>query len=348
MSILITGGSGFIGGHFILDWIDQSDERIINLDKLTYSAVPKTLAKIERDPRYTFILGNIGDHELVKRLLQYYRPRAILNAAAESHVDRSINQAVDFIHTNIVGTFSLLESVRDYLNNLRSSERTAFRFIHISTDEVYGTLECGDRSFTEGDCYLPNNPYAASKASSDHLIRAWYKTYDIPTLLIHSSNNYGPHQFSEKLIPLLIANALTGKALTLYGDGSCVRDWLYVKDHCAAIRTVLEKGKVGEIYNVGTGLGRTNLEVAYRVCNILDSISNRDDNKSYIDQITFVKDRPSHDFHYSTDIGKIKSELGWHPKTTFEIGIQQTIAWYLKNPLWLARSQYNALYYQEA
>lgn len=333
--ILVTGGAGFIGGNFVLDWLAGSDEPVINLDKLTYAGNLETLASLEGDSRHLFVCGDIGDHRLVTYLLTEYQPRAVINFAAESHVDRSIHGPSDFIHTNVVGTFSLLEAVRGYWATLVSAKQQAFRFLHVSTDEVYGTLAAEDLPFTETHRYAPNSPYSASKAASDHLVRAWHHTYGLPTLITNCSNNYGPYHFPEKLIPLMILNALAGKPLPVYGDGQQVRDWLYVKDHCSAIRCVLEAGVPDETYNIGGWNEKPNLEVVRTICEILDGLQPRGDAKSYEEQITFVQDRPGHDRRYAIDARKLERELGWKPTETFETGIRKTVQWYLDNQSWV-------------
>ncbi len=335
MSILVTGGAGFIGSNFVLDWLDVSDEPIINLDLLTYAGNRQNLAAVEGDSRHVFVRGDIGDIELVARLLEEHRPRAVLNFAAESHVDRSILGPEEFIQTNIVGTFRLLEAVRGYWNGLPEGEREGFRFLHVSTDEVYGTLSPDEPAFTEEHRYEPNSPYSASKAASDHLVRSYLHTYGLPVLTTNCSNNYGPYHFPEKLIPLVIHNALAGKGLPIYGDGQQVRDWLYVKDHCSAIRRVLEDGRTGETYNVGGWNEKPNLEVVETLCAILDERQPREDGRSYAEQITYVKDRPGHDRRYAIDASKIEQELGWRPEETFETGIRKTVDWYLDNQKWV-------------
>ncbi len=336
MTILVSGGAGFIGGNYVLDWIEQHDETVINLDKLTYAGNLNTLKGLKGNNRHVFIHGDIGDRGLVSELLSMYRPRAVLNFAAESHVDRSIHGPGDFIQTNIVGTFNLLESVRGYWDGLPDYERQAFRFLHVSTDEVYGTLSKDDAPFNELNRYEPNSPYSASKAASDHLVRAWHHTYGLPVLTTNCSNNYGPYHFPEKLIPLVILNALSGKSLPIYGDGQQIRDWLYVRDHCSAIRRVLEAGKLGETYNVGGWNEKPNLDVVHTICAILDELKPRAGGGHYSDQITFVKDRPGHDRRYAIDARKLERELGWKPQETFETGIRKTIEWYLANQDWVS------------
>jgi dTDP-glucose 4,6-dehydratase len=332
--ILVTGGAGFIGANYILDWLSGSDEPVINLDKLTYAGNLESLSSLQGDARHTFVQGDIGDQGLVAKLLQQYQPRAIINFAAESHVDRSIHGPEDFIQTNVVSTFHLLEEVRAYWMGLSVDAQAAFRFLHVSTDEVYGSLDAHDPAFSETTAYAPNSPYSASKAASDHLVRAYHHTYHLPVLTTNCSNNYGPYQFPEKLIPLVLNNALNGKPLPIYGDGSNVRDWLYVGDHCSAIITVLEKGRVGETYNVGGCNEKTNLQVVHTLCDILDELKPKASG-SYRDQVTFVKDRPGHDKRYAINATKILGELGWKPQETFETGIRKTVAWYLKNQAWV-------------
>jgi len=334
-SILVTGGAGFIGSNFVLDWIAGEADSVVNLDKLTYAGNLQNLASIEGNPRHIFVRGDIGDAELVAKLLAEHRPRAIVNFAAESHVDRSIHGPAEFIETNIVGTFQLLEATRAYWNALSEAYKKAFRFLHVSTDEVYGSLSPTDPAFTETKQYEPNSPYSASKAASDHLVRAYHHTYGLPVLTTNCSNNYGPYHFPEKLIPLVIHNALAGKPLPIYGDGQQVRDWLYVKDHASAIRRVLEGGGVGETYNVGGWNEKPNLEVVHTLCAILDELSPRPDGKSYKEQITYVTDRPGHDRRYAIDATKINRELGWKPAETFETGIRKTVQWYLDNQEWV-------------
>ncbi len=330
---LVTGGAGFIGGNFVLDAVRRG-VRVVNLDKLTYAGNLHTLASIESDPGHVFVHGDIGDRELVTRLLAEHQPDAVLNFAAESHVDRSIDGPAAFIETNVVGTLGLLESVRDYWKALPDGAREAFRFLHVSTDEVYGTLgETG--KFSETTPYAPNSPYSASKAASDHLVRAFHHTYGLPVLTTNCSNNYGPYHFPEKLIPLVIAKALAGEPLPVYGDGKQVRDWLFVTDHCSAIRTVLEKGRVGETYNVGGDSERQNIEVVEAICRLLDQRRPREDGQPRSSQITYVKDRPGHDRRYAIDASKLQGELGWKPEHTFESGIEFTVDWYLANQDWV-------------
>ena len=340
--ILVTGGAGFIGANFILDWLSASDEPVLNLDKLTYAGNLENLAALLGDPRYAFVQGDIGDQALVDRLLAQHRPRAIVNFAAESHVDRSIHGPGEFIQTNIVGTFSLLESVRAYYATLDDAGRAAFRFLHVSTDEVYGSLEKDAPAFSETNRYEPNSPYSASKAASDHLVRAYHHTYGLPVVTTNCSNNYGPWQFPEKLIPLMIANALAGKPLPIYGDGQQIRDWLYVSDHCVAIRRVLEAGRLGETYNIGGWNEKPNLDIVHAICDLLGELRPRADGKSYREQITYVTDRPGHDRRYAIDATKIERELGWRPAETFETGIRKTIRWYLDHAQWVANVQSGA------
>jgi dTDP-glucose 4,6-dehydratase len=333
--LLITGGAGFIGSNFVLDWLAQSDELVINLDALTYAGNLENLASLDGDARHIFVKGSIGDFDLVAGLLARYKPRAIVNFAAESHVDRSIHGPEDFIQTNIVGTFHLLEAVRAYWGGLGDADKAAFRFLHVSTDEVYGSLSKDDPAFSETNRYEPNSPYSASKAASDHLVRAYHHTYGLPVLTTNCSNNYGPYHFPEKLIPLVIHNALAGKPLPIYGDGQQIRDWLYVKDHCSAIRRVLEAGRLGETYNVGGWNEKPNLDVVRTVCAILDELSPRADGQPYVEQITYVKDRPGHDRRYAIDASKLERELGWKPAETFETGIRKTVRWYLDHQSWV-------------
>ncbi len=338
MSILVTGGAGFIGSNFVLDWLAQENEPVVNLDKLTYAGNLENLSSLEGDARHIFVRGDIGDAGLVGRLLAEHRPRALINFAAESHVDRSIHGPGEFIQTNIVGTFQLLESVRAYWNGLDGDAQRRFRFVHVSTDEVYGSLAPHAPAFSETNRYEPNSPYSASKAASDHLMRAYHHTYGLPVLTTNCSNNYGPYHFPEKLIPLCILNALAGKPLPLYGDGRQVRDWLYVKDHCSAIRLVLQSGLVGEIYNVGGRSEKTNLEVVHTLCGILDELAppRPAPRAPYHSLITYVADRLGHDRRYAIDAGKIERELGWKPEETFETGIRKTVRWYLDNQAWVA------------
>jgi dTDP-glucose 4,6-dehydratase len=335
MTILVTGAAGFIGSNFVLDWCDQSTEEVVSLDVLTYAGNLENLSSLNQNPHHHFVKGNIGDRDLVLSLLKKYQIRAVVNFAAESHVDRSIHGPGDFIETNIVGTYHLLESVRSYWNDLDEATKKAFRFLHVSTDEVYGSLNDKAPAFTENHPYEPNSPYSASKASSDHLVRAWFHTYGLPVLTTNCSNNYGPYHFPEKLIPLCILNALNGKPLPIYGDGKQIRDWLYVKDHCSAIREVLKQGHIGETYNVGGWNEKTNLEVVETLCVILDELKPKSDGKSYADQITFVKDRPGHDRRYAIDASKLERELGWRPQETFETGLRKTVIWYLEHETWV-------------
>lgn len=335
MSIVVTGGAGFIGSNFLLDWLRHHDETIINIDKLTYAGNLENLASLQGNTRHQFVRGDIGDSTILTRLLTQHAPRVIINFAAESHVDRSIHGPEEFIQTNIVGTFRLLEAARRYWDGLSADNRALFRFLHVSTDEVYGSLELDEPAFTEDRRYEPNSPYSASKAASDHLVRAYHHTYGLPVLTTNCSNNYGPYQFPEKLIPLVIHNALAGKSLPIYGDGQQVRDWLYVEDHCRAIRQVLSAGQIGETYNVGGGNQRVNLDVVSTLCRILDELRPRNDGKSYQEQITFVRDRPGHDRRYAIDATKIERELGWKPAETFETGTRKTVRWYLDNQPWV-------------
>ncbi|MBN8448993.1 MULTISPECIES: dTDP-glucose 4,6-dehydratase [Candidatus Accumulibacter] len=337
--ILVTGGAGFIGANFVLDWLAQSDEGLINLDKLTYAGNRENLAALAGDPRHIFVHGDIGDRQLTSRLLSQHQPRAIINFAAESHVDRSIHGPEDFIQTNIVGTFHLLEAVRGYWSSLRDDARQGFRFLHVSTDEVYGSLAREEAAFSETHRYEPNSPYSASKAASDHLVRAYHHTYGLPVLTTNCSNNYGPYHFPEKLIPLMIVNALAGKPLPVYGDGQQIRDWLYVRDHCSAIRRVLDAGRPGETYNVGGWNEKPNLEIVHTVCALLDELRPRADGKPYREQISYVTDRPGHDRRYAIDARKIERELGWKPAETFATGIRKTVQWYLENQDWVRNVQ---------
>ena len=332
--IIVTGGAGFIGSNFVNDWVKLGLGTVINLDKLTYAGNLANLADIEQNPEHIFVQGDIGDNALVASLLKQYQPRAIVNFAAESHVDRSIHGPGEFIQTNIVGTFNLLEEARAYWTGLSDADKTNFRFLHVSTDEVYGSLSATDPAFKETNAYEPNSPYSASKAASDHLVRAYHHTYGMPMLTTNCSNNYGPYHFPEKLIPLVIHNALNGKPLPIYGNGSNVRDWLYVGDHCSAIRRVLEAGRVGETYNIGGWNEKTNLEVVHTLCDMLD-LQKPKKSGSYRDQITFVQDRPGHDQRYAIDATKIERELGWKPAETFDSGIQKTVSWYLGHQDWV-------------
>ncbi|CAM8460339.1 RfbB dTDP-D-glucose 4,6-dehydratase [Candidatus Methylopumilus universalis] len=335
MTILVTGAAGFIGSNFVLDWLSQSTEDAVSLDLLTYAGNLENLSSLNQNPHHHFVKGNIGDRDLVLTLLKKYDIRAVIHFAAESHVDRSIQGPGDFIETNIVGTYNLLESVRSYWNDLDETTKKAFRFLHVSTDEVYGSLNDKAPAFTENNPYEPNSPYSASKAASDHLVRAWFHTYKLPVLTTNCSNNYGPYHFPEKLIPLCILNALNGKPLPIYGDGKQIRDWLYVKDHCSAIREVLKQGHIGETYNVGGWNEKTNLEVVETLCTILDELKPKSDGKSYADQITFVKDRPGHDRRYAIDASKLERDLGWRPEETFETGLHKTVIWYLGHETWV-------------
>ncbi|SIP88311.1 dTDP-glucose 4,6-dehydratase [Solilutibacter tolerans] len=332
---LVTGGAGFIGGNFVLEAV-RDGVKVINLDALTYAGNLDTLSALNENPSHVFVKGDIGDRALVAKLLAEYQPDAVINFAAESHVDRSIDGPAEFVQTNVVGTLGLLEAVRDYWKSLQGSAADDFRFLHVSTDEVYGSL--GDTGlFTEETAYAPNSPYSASKAASDHLVRAFHHTYGLPVLTTNCSNNYGPYQFPEKLIPLIIAKAVAGEPLPIYGDGKNVRDWLYVGDHCSAIRRVLEAGKMGETYNVGGNSEKQNIEVVKTICALLDARKPRADGKPYESQITYVKDRPGHDRRYAIDASKLKRELGWEPAHTFEQGIAETVGWYLDNQSWVSR-----------
>ena len=340
--IIVTGGAGFIGSNFVLDWLAQSDEPVLNLDKLTYAGNQQNFASLNGDRRHVFVHGDIGDSALVARLLHKQKPRAIVNFAAESHVDRSIHGPEDFIQTNIMGTFRLLEEVRAYWGSLDTAAKSAFRFLHVSTDEVYGSLAKEDPAFSETRRYEPNSPYSASKAASDHLVRAYHHTYGLPVLTTNCSNNYGPFHFPEKLIPLMIVNALAGKNLPVYGDGMQIRDWLYVKDHCSAIRRVLEAGRTGEVYNIGGWDEKPNIDIVNTICALLDDLRPRAGGASYRNQITYVTDRPGHDRRYAIDAGKIERELGWKPAETFETGIRKTVQWYLDNQEWVSSVQSGA------
>ena len=345
--ILVTGGAGFIGANFVLDWVAQTSEKVINLDKLTYAGNLENLASLKDNKLHHFVQGDIGDSALVERLLSEYQPRAIINFAAESHVDRSIHSPEDFIQTNIVGTFRLLEAARAYWSGLAETKKTEFRFLHVSTDEVYGSLTKDEPAFTELHRYEPNSPYSASKAASDHLVRSYHHTYGLPVLTTNCSNNYGPYHFPEKLIPLMIVNALAGKPLPVYGDGQQIRDWLYVKDHCSAIRRVLEAGRLGEVYNIGGWNEKANLDIVHTVCDLLDELhpptthhsqltTNHSPLTTYRSLITYVADRPGHDRRYAIDARKLERELGWKPAETFETGIRKTIQWYLDNQGWVS------------
>ncbi len=344
--ILVTGGAGFIGANFVLDWLSVANplqnEPVVNLDKLTYAGNLENLTSLQGDARHTFVQGDIGDFDLVAQLLAQHQPRAIVNFAAESHVDRSIHGPEDFIQTNVVGTLRLLEATRAHWSALPEPQKSAFRFLHVSTDEVYGSLAPTDPAFSETHRVEPNSPYSASKAASDHLVRAWHHTYGLPVLTTNCSNNYGPLHFPEKLIPLMIVNALAGKPLPIYGDGLQIRDWLYVKDHCSAIRRVLQAGRLGETYNVGGWNEKPNIEIVHTVCELLDGLRPKADGSSYKTQITTVKDRPGHDRRYAIDARKLESELGWKPAETFETGIRKTVQWYLDNPEWVAHVQSGA------
>ena len=337
MSILVTGAAGFIGSNFVLNWLKKNKEKVIALDKLTYAGNLDNLKSVENHPNYIFVQGDISDSTLVAKLLQEYQLSSIVNFAAESHVDRSIHGPDDFVQTNIIGTYRLLEEARAYFNTLNEDKKDQFRFLHVSTDEVYGTLSSTDPAFKETNQYEPNSPYSASKAASDHLVRAWHHTYGLPVLTTNCSNNYGPYHFPEKLIPLCILKALQRQELPIYGDGQQVRDWLYVEDHCKGITTVLEKGTIGETYNIGGWNEKTNLEVVQKLCDLLDELKPRNDNQSYREQITFVKDRPGHDRRYAIDATKISTELGWKPEETFDSGIRKTVKWYLDNQGWVSR-----------
>lgn len=332
--ILVTGGAGFIGANFVLDWLKLSDEPVLNLDKLTYAGNLENLISLNGDARHIFVHGDISDRTLISKILLEYKPRAVINFAAESHVDRSIHGPENFIQTNIVGTFHLIEEIRGFWNDLSTADRENFRFLHVSTDEVYGSLGKHDPAFTEETPFAPNSPYSASKASSDHLVRAYHHTYGLPTLTTNCSNNYGPYQFPEKLIPLMILNATHGRSLPVYGDGMNVRDWLYVSDHCAAIRAVLKNGRLGETYNIGGWNEKPNLEIVKTICTLLDELQ-PDSAGSYERLITYVKDRPGHDRRYAIDATKIYQELGWKPLETFETGIRKTVIWYLNNISWI-------------
>ena len=335
MTILVTGGAGFIGANFVLDWLAHSDEPVVNLDLLTYAGNLENLSSIQDDPSHHFVQGDIADRALVSRLLEEYQPRAVIHFAAESHVDRSIQDPGVFVETNILGTFSLLESVRSYWSSMSAHQKNSFRFVYVSTDEVYGSLEAEELGFDESSQYQPNNPYSATKAAADHLVRVWHKTYGLPVITTHCADNYGPYHFPEKLIPLCILKALAGEPLPIYGDGQQVRDWLYVKDHCAAIRKVLEAGGVGETYNIGGSNEKTNLEIVQSLCEILDELRPREDGVSYQAQITFVKDRPGHDRRYAIDATKLEKELGWKPSEAFEAGLKKTVLWYLEHQDWV-------------
>lgn len=333
--ILVTGGAGFIGSNFVLDWFAAGKGPVVNLDKLTYAGNPENLASVADHPEYTFVRGDICDADVVKELLERHRPRAIVHFAAESHVDRSIVGPEAFLRTNIDGTFTLLRAAKAYLDSLDESERAGFRFLHVSTDEVYGTLAPDDPAFHEETPYAPNSPYAASKAASDHLVRAWVHTYGLPAIITNCSNNYGPYQFPEKLIPLMIANARSGKPLPVYGDGQQVRDWLYVADHCRALMSVLERGRIGETYNVGGCNQRTNLEVVTTLCALLDELLPGSEFRPHKQLVTYVTDRPGHDRRYAINAEKLQTELGWSPQESFETGLRKTVEWYLTNTEWV-------------
>jgi dTDP-glucose 4,6-dehydratase len=337
MSILVTGAAGFIGSNFVLDWFLDSDEDLVSLDLLTYAGNLKNLSSLEGNPHHHFVKGSIGDEKLIVDLFKTHKFRAIVNFAAESHVDRSIHQAGSFINTNILGTYKLLEVARLCWNDLNEKLQKDFRFLHVSTDEVYGSLEKLDEPFSETSRYEPNNPYSASKASSDHLVRAWHHTYNLPTLITNCSNNYGPYQFPEKLIPLTIINALNGSSIPIYGDGKNIRDWLYVKDHCSAIRNILNNGSAGEVYNIGGSNEKTNLEVVVMLCALLDEIKPLENGLSYSNLIKFVKDRAGHDRRYAINATKLEKDLNWKPNETFETGIKKTVEWYLENPEWIKK-----------
>lgn len=340
--ILVTGGAGFIGSNFILDWFLQSDEPIVNLDKLTYAGNLQNLASLATDSRHLFVQGDIADSALIAQLIAAHRPRAIVNFAAESHVDRSILGPEAFVQTNIVGTFRLLEAAKAYWNALDDADKARFRFVHVSTDEVYGSLSPQDPAFTEMHRYQPSSPYSASKASSDHLVNAYYQTFGLPTLVTNCSNNYGPYQFPEKLIPLMIVNALNKKPLPIYGDGKQIRDWLYVTDHCSALRRVLEAGHIGGTYNIGGWNEKPNIEIVQTICALLKEMAVGANQDDYLDLITYVKDRPGHDVRYAIDARKIERELDWKPAETFETGIRKTVQWYLDNQEWVASVQTGA------
>ncbi len=338
MTLLVTGGAGFIGSNFVLDWLAHGDERVVNLDALTYAGNLHNLDALRGDARHVFVQGDIGERALIDRLLAEHQPRAVLHFAAESHVDRSIHGPGEFVRTNVQGTFTLLEAARAHWSALGADAKQAFRFLHVSTDEVYGSLAPAAPAFTEAHAYEPNSPYSASKAASDHLVRAWHHTYGLPVLTTNCSNNYGPYHFPEKLIPLMIVNALAGKPLPVYGDGMQIRDWLYVRDHCSAIRTVLAAGRVGETYNVGGWNEKPNIEIVKTICALLDELRPSADG-SYSRLVTYVKDRPGHDRRYAIDARKIERELGWRPAETFDTGIRKTVQWYLDHADWVAGVQ---------
>lgn len=340
--ILVTGGAGFIGANFVLDWLGACDEPVLNLDKLTYAGNRHNLECLRADVRHVFVQGDVADRALLDALLAQHQPRAIIHFAAESHVDRSIHGPEDFVHTNIVGTFRLLEAARHYWLALPPSAQEAFRFLHVSTDEVFGSLAPEAAAFSETHLIEPNSPYSASKAASDHLVRAWHHTYGLPVLTTHCSNNYGPYHFPEKLIPLMIVNALAGKNLPIYGDGQQIRDWLYVQDHCSAVRRVLQAGVPGQTYNIGGWNEKPNIDIVHTVCSLLDELRPRADGQSYRSQITYVTDRPGHDRRYAIDARKIERELGWKPAETFDSGIRKTVQWYLDHPQWVAQVQSGA------
>tara|TARA_B100000768_G_scaffold180723_1_gene201447 strand:- start:2175 stop:3218 length:1044 start_codon:yes stop_codon:yes gene_type:complete len=335
MTILVTGAAGFIGSNFVLDWLGNEDENIVSLDNLTYAGNLDNLSSLSKDSRHFFVKGDIGDTEYIFSVLKKYKPRAIINFAAETHVDNSILKPINFIETNILGTYKLLENTLLYWKKLEVKQKNDFRFIHISTDEVYGALDKTENPATERNRYMPNNPYSASKAASDHLLRAWHQTYNLPVITTNCSNNFGPFQFPEKLIPLCIFNAINNKPLPLYGDGKQVRDWVYVSDHCDAIRKVLKIGVLGETYNIGGNSERTNIEVVQMICNLLDDIKPMKNKSSYAKLISFVKDRPGHDQRYAIDSSKIQKELGWRSKVKFELGMEKTVRWYLGHDEWV-------------
>ena len=335
MTVLVTGGAGFIGSNFVLEWFKSTDEPIVNLDLLTYAGNRSNLAMLEGDPRHVFVVGDITDRALLDELFARHAPRAVVNFAAESHVDRSITGPGAFVQTNVVGTYQMLDAARNYWSSLSAELAPTFRFLHVSTDEVYGSLGPHDPAFTEETPFAPNSPYSASKAASDHLVRAWYHTYGLPVLTSNCSNNYGPFHFPEKLIPLVIVNALAGRPLPIYGDGLQVRDWLYVTDHCAALRRILDSGRPGETYNVGGWNEQANIDIVQQVCSILDRLRPRDDAKPYASQIEFVQDRPGHDRRYAIDARKLERELGWRPAENFASGIEKTVEWYLTNEDWV-------------
>lgn len=335
MTIIVTGAAGFIGSNFILNWLENNNERVIALDKLTYAGNLENLKSVDTKDNFLFLRGDIGDSKFIGQMLQEYKPRGVINFAAESHVDRSIKAADDFIQTNILGTYHLLQEIRSYFDNLSNNKKNKFRFLHVSTDEVFGSLSSSDEPFKETNQYKPNSPYSASKAASDHLVRSWYCTFHIPVITTNCSNNYGPYQFPEKLIPLCVLNALQGKKLPIYGDGKQVRDWLHVIDHCKGIEKVLAKGEVGATYNIGGNNEKTNIEVVNYICDLLDEIKPQKNGQSYRKQINFVKDRPGHDQRYAIDASKISNELDWRPEETFDSGIKKTVQWYLDNQDWV-------------